>query len=1722
MPTSSGGRFYTANGKPFYALITVGANPSANNVHDWGLPLVPKGALTTEIVTGWGPGDGGSTPSTDGSPLWVSAVADTTLYVDFDGDGGPSTAPNGQDYDQIFNIDRLQSITIADADHDNTGTRVFTVDGTLITGAWGQDPAVAGAGNPFLDMGTAVLPFPVPSIVKDAVLIVDNNDAGVPNVGDRLTYTLTINNAGLTTLPTTIVLDSLPAGLTYVAGTTTLNGVVVADDTTGSTLYPIDEAGFDIPSIPAGQVSTITYNVDINAAGTWVNTAILDNPDVFSEHTLIVPAATPNQCLVSFASDNSGTDAVAYSEGDNIFVKVTDSDLNLSNGSVESIVVTVNNDSNGDAENVTLIETGVATGVFVNTSGLASSATSGQGAQNGTLNAKTGDDLSVDYQDPYLGDSCSATISFPPPTQEKILYLKGDGVGTPDQDLSRTIPTAGSAKASETLGGGSAGSITVDGAATSGSAAVGSTTITFSHATGSGTDTLMLVGVSFECSGATCGSPTNSSVSSVSFNGSATGWFRAGQRYDASGDAIVEIWGLYSPPASTTANVVVTLNTNFDSVAGAITLAGVDQSQGQTLGFTGAVGSNTVPTVPVVSTAGHYVFGVASWDVPTGSPTAASPATDLWNVVQGVDGANGGIRGAASSAPGATSVDLNWTATASGSWAAGAVSITPSSTGNNTTTFTQTPDMAKDFVIPAGATIGAELFYNVISGTMPGGPNIDAKIQVQGGATIANLTATPANAGGKLTWTGAASGTTVAAGEVVELVITSNESGVEFTVQYDATTAMSLIRLPTTTVISVDSIAVYDAPYPNGGLVTSSNNGQTLYVRSTVSDPFGAYDINPAGDPMALAINNAVDSGCDIAETLDDGYVVDPTPIVGDEASKTYEYVWNTSTCEGDYTIAVTAYEGNEDTISDTKATKVNLSPLDLGTPSVIEFIDNAGDDKSAYGLAEQVCLRVTDVDESGSSTVSVVVTASVTSGNFPLTLVETSANSGVFEGCFNDSDNSSYGDDNPFADGDVLTGTYTDDDDPSDVVTDTAIVTGGAAPALLLSKALVAPNGGVAVVGDTVQYKLSVINSGVLTLNTVTLTDTFPSACYTFQSASVTPDSTTASSLTWDNVGPLTPGVTASIDVFFTATGACDAATATNRLEASGDATAGPVTATAEITSPSVAVTKTLTTAGTAAIGDAVSFDILIQNTGTTAITSLPLSDNYSTCLQFDSATPAATSSGGGVALWSNLGPLATSGSTTVTANFTVVGACAPAQNLAEVGFAVDENGKPVPSVQDTATLTTEAAKISGRVIDDLNANGSDDTEDGIRGVKVLLYSGDPNAGGILVATTRTDVDGNYEFPSVGNGTFFIVEQDPSGYVSTGDAEGANNNQIQVTIAALADSTGNDFLDVDSSNQGIALTKTVFVTGEAGVSCANATDQKVYVNSNRDPVDVTWCFAIENTGTLELDNPVVTDTDLGLTAIGQLTLISGSLPLQAGATVVYAFEETGRTSSLVNTATAEMDAGVIKVDDQNSATFAYVFDPPFGVKTGTLNGADRIRWTMVWINDSPINADGVIIQDQIDPAMTYIPGTLTCTPAGTTSLVQNGTTNPLVACSDAENFSGPDLITVTANFGPDLGATDAATAANELVISFEATIVNTGTAQTLENQGTSSWDPDGPGGAAPVTGVTDSDTAAAGAQKSTVVFGLSTPVPIMPTALLSLMALLLAGYGFRLRSHMA
>lgn len=262
MPGDTGARFVSTNGAVFSTVLVVDSDADGAS-YDWGSSLVPGELLTPEALNGWGPGS--STLTVNGSPVWVMAQTTAVLFVDYDGNPqtGLLTDGFGRKYDTNFVVTAFQSRRILDpsGDNDQTGVRVYTTNYVPIVAMWGQDANVAGAGNPYLDIGTAILPIPSYSGVKSATLTNDVDGDGWIDPGDELVYMILIRNEGISPMLNVWVHDALPSNVIYVAGSTVSNGAAIAD--AGVTAFPLDEGGKGFGTLPIGAELLITYRVTV-------------------------------------------------------------------------------------------------------------------------------------------------------------------------------------------------------------------------------------------------------------------------------------------------------------------------------------------------------------------------------------------------------------------------------------------------------------------------------------------------------------------------------------------------------------------------------------------------------------------------------------------------------------------------------------------------------------------------------------------------------------------------------------------------------------------------------------------------------------------------------------------------------------------------------------------------------------------------------------------------------------------------------------------------------------------------------------------------------------------------------------------------------------------------------------------------------------------------------------------------------------------------------------------------------------------------------------------------------------------------------------------------------------------------------------------------------------------------------------------------------------------
>jgi len=146
---------------------------------------------------------------------------------------------------------------------------------------------------------------------------------------------------------------------------------------------------------------------------------------------------------------------------------------------------------------------------------------------------------------------------------------------------------------------------------------------------------------------------------------------------------------------------------------------------------------------------------------------------------------------------------------------------------------------------------------------------------------------------------------------------------------------------------------------------------------------------------------------------------------------------------------------------------------------------------------------------------------------------------------------------------------------------------------------------------------------------------------------------------------------------------------------------------------------------------------------------------------------------------------------------NFNIAGLAPGTYTISEVHQSGWTQTQPVAPYTYTVTVTAgqtsggydfgnfQNISISGETFNDLNGNGNHDPgEPGLTGWTVDLYDANNN----LVATTVTDVNGDYSFTNIGPGTYTVQEKLQTGWIQTAPA---SPGTYAITATSGQDSTG-------------------------------------------------------------------------------------------------------------------------------------------------------------------------------------------------------------------------------------------------------------------------------------------------------------------------------------------
>jgi uncharacterized repeat protein (TIGR01451 family) len=131
--------------------------------------------------------------------------------------------------------------------------------------------------------------------------------------GTVATYTVSLPNTGTANAAGVSLVDPIPPGTTYVAGTTTLNGVSVPDGGGGTMPYAtgalVNSPGEPAGQVTVGEVALVTFQVRINASttGTLTNNATIDPDGPGGQGTIAASVLTPLTPRADVASSKAST-----------------------------------------------------------------------------------------------------------------------------------------------------------------------------------------------------------------------------------------------------------------------------------------------------------------------------------------------------------------------------------------------------------------------------------------------------------------------------------------------------------------------------------------------------------------------------------------------------------------------------------------------------------------------------------------------------------------------------------------------------------------------------------------------------------------------------------------------------------------------------------------------------------------------------------------------------------------------------------------------------------------------------------------------------------------------------------------------------------------------------------------------------------------------------------------------------------------------------------------------------------------------------------------------------------------------------------------------------------------------------------------------------------------------------------------------------------------------
>jgi uncharacterized repeat protein (TIGR01451 family) len=545
--------------------------------------------------------------------------------------------------------------------------------------------------------------------------------------------------------------------------------------------------------------------------------------------------------------------------------------------------------------------------------------------------------------------------------------------------------------------------------------------------------------------------------------------------------------------------------------------------------------------------------------------------------------------------------------------------------------------------------------------------------------------------------------------------------------------------------------------------------------------------------------------------------------------------------------------------------------------------------------------------------------------------------------------------------------------------------------------------------VGDVVTYQFSVTNNGTVTINGLALNDD-KLGVITLDKASLLPGEIATGSATHtvnetDLPGPLT-----------------NIATATG-TDSQGVAVAGRATATVQLTyTATLQVTKT-PSATTANVGETVTYQFQVKNTGSVTINSLSLVDDKlgGVTLDRDSLPPGETANGTATHLVVEgdlPGPLTNVATATGTDR---VGAAVTATATATVRLTY------TAALQVTKTPSASTAAIGETVTYQFSVVNTGNVT-----VNALILT-DDKLGEITLNTASLAPGGT----ATGSATHIVVETDLPG---------------PLTNLATAKAT-------DSQNKPVTATATATVTLTYTSSMSVTKVPSSTTAAVGEPV--TYTYTVSNTGSITINGLSLSDNKLGKVATDKTSLAPGENTI---GTITYTVLEGDLPGPLTNVVTAAAtDSLKQPLTATATATVTLTYAASMSVakvpSSTTARVGDKLTYSYTVTNTGNVTLKGLTLSDNkigtITPAKTTLASGETTTAIGTYTVLEGDLPGPLtnvvtVAATDSQNqpVTTTATATVTLSYVASMSVTKAPSSTTAGVgeqITYTYTVKNTG-----------------------------------------------------------------------------